>query len=96
MEDLCREKERQSEFLRTLSVGNRIRGRVRNIVDYGAFVDLGCVDGLLHFSGIPGAINGSIDQMLAKGEEIEVEVLEVDIAKRRVSLRIPMDGLEEE
>ena len=41
----------QAEFLRALSVGDRVWGRVRSIVDYGAFIDLGCVDGLLHLSG---------------------------------------------
>ena len=51
--------ERRAEFLRALSAGDRAWGRVRNIVDYGAFIDLGCrPDGLLHLSGIPGVVNG--------------------------------------
>jgi hypothetical protein len=84
-------KERQAEFLRELSIGDRVRGRIRNIVAYGAFIDLGCVDGLLHFSKIPGAVNGMIGEKLIAGEEIEVEVLEIDIGKQRVSLGVPMD-----
>ena len=83
--------ERQAEFLRELSIGDRVRGRIRNIVAYGAFIDLGCVDGLLHFSKIPGAVNGMIGEKLIAGEEIEVEVLEIDIGKQRVSLGVPMD-----
>ena len=46
-------------------------GTVRNIVDYGVLIDLGCVDGLLHLSGIPGAVNGMIGEKLTKGDEIE-------------------------
>jgi hypothetical protein len=90
-DDICDRSDERAEFLRALSPGDRIRGRVGNIVDYGAFIDLGCVDGLLHFSQIPGAINGMIDEKLTKGEEIEVEVLHIDVQKQRVSLRIPMD-----
>jgi S1 RNA binding domain len=87
--DVHREEE-QLGFLRALRVGSRVRGRVRNIVGYGAFIDLGPVNGLLHISGIPSAVSGMIGQNLTKGDEIEVEVLEVDIDKRRVSLRMPV------
>jgi hypothetical protein len=83
--------EKRAEFLRALSAGDRIWGRVRNIVDYGAFIDLGCVDGLLHLSGIPGGVNGMIVERLTEGDEIEVEVLKIDIEQQRISLRIPMD-----
>jgi polyribonucleotide nucleotidyltransferase len=89
--DVSDRKEGQAEFLRTLSVGDRVWGRVRNIVAYGAFIDLGCVDGLLHLSEIPGAVNGMIGEKLTKGEEIEVEVLEINIERQRISLRIPTD-----
>jgi hypothetical protein len=90
-DDDCDRNEKRAEFLRALSAGDRIWGRVRNIVDYGAFIDLGCVDGLLHLSGIPGAVNGMIGEKLTKGEEIEVEVFEIDTEQQRISLRIPMD-----
>jgi hypothetical protein len=83
--------EKRAAFLRALSAGDRIRGHVHNIVDYGAFIDLGCVDGLLHLSGIPGAVNGMIGEQLTVGEEIDVEVLEVDLKQLRISLRISID-----
>jgi hypothetical protein len=89
--DVSDRKEGQAEFLRTLSVGDRVWGRVRNIVAYGAFIDLGCVDGLLHLSEIPGAVNGMIGEKLNEGEEIEVEVLEINIERQRILLRIPTD-----
>jgi transcriptional accessory protein Tex/SPT6 len=82
--------EKRLEFLRGLSAGDKVWGRVRNIVDYGAFIDLGCVDGLLHVSGIPGAVKGMIGEKLIKGGEIEVEVLDIDLERQRISLRIPM------
>jgi polyribonucleotide nucleotidyltransferase len=95
-DDLCDRNEKRAEFLRALSAGDRIRGRVRKIVDYGAFIDLGCVDGLLHLSGIPGVVKGMIGGKLTKGNEIEVEVVEIDIEKQHISLRIPMDDTDGE
>jgi hypothetical protein len=89
-DDVYDRNERRAAFLGTLSPGDTLWGRVRNIVDYGAFIDLGCCDGLLHLSGIPGAVNGLIGEKLTKGEEIEVEVLGIDIDQQRISLRIPM------
>lgn len=47
-----------------MSAGDKVWGRVRNVVDYGAFIDLGCVDGRLHLSGISGAVNGTIGEKL--------------------------------
>jgi S1 RNA binding domain len=89
--DDCERNEKRAEFLQALTAGDRILGRVRNVVDYGAFIDLGCVDGLLHLSGIPGGVKGMIGERLTEGDEIEVEVLKIDIEQQRVSLRIPMD-----
>ena len=86
--------EMRAEFLRALSAGDRIRGRVGNIVDYGAFIDLGCIEGLLHFSRIPDGVKGMIGERLTKGDEIEVEVLEIDMERQRISLRIPMDDMD--
>lgn len=65
--------------------------RVRNIVDYGAYIDLGCIDGLLHLDRIPGVINGLVGETLTKGEKFEVEVLNIYIEQQRISLGIPMD-----
>ena len=94
--DDCDRNEKKAEFLRALTAGDRISGRVRNVVDYGAFIDLGCVDGLLHLSGIPGGVKGMIGERLTEGDEIEVEVLKIDIEQQRVSLRIPMDDADGE
>jgi len=69
-------------------------GRVRNIVDYRAFIDLRCVDELLHLSRSSGAVHDMIGEKLIKGTKIEVEVLGINIEKQRASLRIPMDDKE--
>jgi small subunit ribosomal protein S1 len=66
--------------------GSRIRGTVRTVTEYGAFVDIGGVDGLLHVADISwGRVNKPSD-VLSVGQEIEVQVLKVDPKKRRISL----------
>ena len=62
-------------------------GTVRTLTDYGAFVELGEVDGLLHVTDIAwGRVNSPAD-VLSIGQQIEVKVLKVDTEKRRISAR---------
>ena len=62
-------------------------GTVRNLADYGAFVDLGGVDGLLHISDISwGRVNKPAD-VLSVGQQVEVKVLKIDSEKHRISRR---------
>ncbi len=76
-------KERRYSEIRE---GQVVRGTVRNLTDYGAFVDLGGVDGLLHVGEIAwGRVNKPAD-VLSVGQEIEAKVLKVDPEKRRISL----------
>ncbi|MBF0440665.1 MAG: 30S ribosomal protein S1 [Oligoflexales bacterium] len=80
-----REKHR-SETLDKLKEGAILRGTVKNITDYGAFIDLGGIDGLLHITDMSwGRINHP-SQMFDVGEDIEVKVLSYDDSKQRVSL----------
>ena len=66
--------------------GETVRGTVRRLADYGAFVDIGGVDGLLHVSDIAwGRVNEPAD-VLSVGQEIEVKVLKIDPEKGRISL----------
>jgi small subunit ribosomal protein S1 len=66
--------------------GETVRGTVRSLTDYGAFVDIGGVDALLHVADISwGRVNKPSDA-LTVGQEIEARVLKVDPAKRRISL----------
>jgi len=69
-----------------LNEGDIVRGTVRSLMDYGAFVDIGGVDGLLHVSDISLSRIKSPADVLAVGQEIEARVLKIDRDKQRVSL----------
>ena len=80
-----REKQR-GETLARLKDNAILKGAVKNITDYGAFVDLGGIDGLLHITDMSwGRINHP-SQMFEVGQEIEVKVLSYDESRQRVSL----------
>jgi small subunit ribosomal protein S1 len=69
-----------------LQEGEQVRGVVRTLTDYGAFVDVGGVDALLHVADISwGRINKPAD-VLAVGQQVEAKVLKVDTVKRRISI----------
>jgi small subunit ribosomal protein S1 len=85
---IAEEEEREVKERRysEVSVGETVRGTVRSLANYGAFVDIGGVDGLLHVSDIAwGRVNKPAD-VLSEGQEVEVKVLKVDLEKRRISL----------
>jgi len=71
-----------------LEVGSTVDGTVRSITDFGAFVDLGGVDGLVHVTEISHARVNHPRDVLAMGEEVQVKVLEMDQEKNRISLSI--------
>ena len=74
------------ELLKNLDEGQIVKGIVKNITDYGAFVDLGGLDGLLHITDISWSRVTNPSEHLNLGEEIEVKVLSFDKEKLRVSL----------
>lgn len=76
-------KERRYSEIRE---GETVRGTVRNLTDYGAFVDLGGVDGLLHVGEIAWERINKPADVLSVGQPIEAKVLKVDSEKRRISL----------
>jgi small subunit ribosomal protein S1 len=69
-----------------LTEGKRIKGKVKNITEYGAFVDLGGLDGLLHITDMSWGRVGHPSELFQVGDEIEVVVLKFDRANERVSL----------
>jgi small subunit ribosomal protein S1 len=82
------EEERASKDRRYSEIkeGETVHGVVRSLADYGAFVDVGGVDALLHVADISwGRVNKPAD-VLAVGQEIEAKVLKVDAAKRRIAI----------
>ncbi|HBF13418.1 MAG TPA: 30S ribosomal protein S1 [Deltaproteobacteria bacterium] len=83
------EKERESqkqELLSNLQEGQVIKGVVKNLTDYGAFVDLGGVDGLLHITDMTWGRAGHPSEIFKIGQEIEVVVLKYDQENSKVSL----------
>lgn len=86
-------------ILENLKEGAIVKGVVKNITDYGAFVDLGGIDGLLHITDLAWRRVKHPSEVLSVGDEVEAKVLKFDQEKNRVSLGIkqmgedPWDGL---
>jgi len=69
-----------------LHEGDVVRGTVRSLTDYGAFIDLGGIDGLLHVSDIAWSRVNKPEDVLTIGQELEAKVLKIDADKQRISL----------
>lgn len=78
----------RDKLLETLEEGAVVKGIVKNITDYGAFIDLGGVDGLLHITDIAWKRVKHPSEILTVGDEIDVKVLKFDRERSRVSLGI--------
>jgi small subunit ribosomal protein S1 len=83
--------ERQS-LLESLQEGSVVKGIVKNITDYGAFVDLGGIDGLLHITDLAWRRVKHPSEVLTVGDEVEAKVLKFDQEKNRVSLGLKQLG----
>ena len=82
------QSEVRSEFLHQLQKGQVRKGVVSSIVNFGAFVDLGGVDGLVHVSELSWKHIDHPSEVVQVGDEVTVEVLEVDLNRERVSLSL--------
>lgn len=80
-----REAEKQ-DILKNIQEGNVVEGIIKNITDYGVFIDLGGVDGLLHVTDISWGRIVKPSEMFQKGDKITTKVLSFDAEKERVSL----------
>ncbi|MEO1857654.1 MAG: 30S ribosomal protein S1 [Rubritalea sp.] len=80
--------ELRQQFLQTVTVGDKVEGLVKNITDFGAFVDLQGMDGLLHITDMSWGRISHPSEMVHIGQSIEVQILDVDRDKERVSLGI--------
>jgi small subunit ribosomal protein S1 len=80
--------EQRKEFLENLKPGEIRTGTVSSIVNFGAFVDLGGVDGLVHVSELSWRHVDHPSEVVQVGQEISVEVLDVDLTRERVSLSL--------
>ena len=82
----------REELLANLAEGQEIQGIVKNLTDYGAFVDLGGVDGLLHITDMAWKRIKHPSEIVAVGDEITVKVLKFDRERNRVSLGLKQLG----
>jgi small subunit ribosomal protein S1 len=82
------QSEGRKKFLEGLTKGERRKGTVSSIVNFGAFVDLGGVDGLVHVSELSWKHVDHPGEVVTVGQEVEVEVLDVDLERERVSLSL--------
>src|ERR1044071_5726520 len=78
--------EKKKSPLETLAEGKGLRGTVKNITDYGAFIDLGGIDGLLHITDMSWGRVGHPSELFKVNDEVDVTVLKYDAATERVSL----------
>ena len=84
--------EERQKLLETLTEGAVVKGIVKNITDYGAFVDLGGIDGLLHITDLAWRRVKHPTEVLAVGDEVTAKVLKFDTEKNRVSLGLKQLG----
>ncbi|MFZ4692944.1 MAG: 30S ribosomal protein S1 [Burkholderiaceae bacterium] len=84
--------EERAKLMETLKEGTIVTGVVKNITDYGAFVDLGGIDGLLHITDLAWRRVRHPSEVLAVGQEITAKVLKYDQEKNRVSLGVKQLG----
>jgi len=82
----------REELLESLQEGNTVKGIVKNLTDYGAFVDLGGIDGLLHITDMAWKRVKHPSEVVNVGEEIDVKILKFDRDRQRVSLGIKQLG----
>ncbi|OCS87805.1 30S ribosomal protein S1 [Caryophanon tenue] len=94
-------KAKKQNVIETISVGDELDGTVQRIAAFGAFVDLGGIDGLVHISQLSHQHVSDVSDVLTEGQEVRVKVLSVDTANERISLSIkdtqpgPWDSIEE-
>ncbi len=82
------QREQREDFLANLKPGETRKGVVSSVVNFGAFVDLGGMDGLVHVSELSWKHVDHPGSVVAVGDEIEVQVLEVDLDRERISLSL--------
>ncbi len=82
------QKEQRDEFLTNLKVGETRRGVVSSIVNFGAFVDIGGMDGLIHVSELSWKHVDHPSSVVTVGDEVEVKVIDVDMDRERIALSL--------
>jgi len=79
-------EQKRGRLLEEIAVGQTRKGVVKNITDFGAFIDLGGADGLLHITDMSWGRVGHPSELATIGEEVEVKILDLDLQNNRISL----------
>jgi small subunit ribosomal protein S1 len=93
--------EKRQKFMEGVKVGDKVEGTVKNLTDFGAFIDLDGMDGLLHITDMTWGRLGHPSELVKVGQQLEVVVLDINKEKERVSLGLkqtqknPWDQIEE-
>ena len=93
--------EKRQKFMDSVNVGDRVNGTVKNLTDFGAFIDLDGMDGLLHITDMSWGRLGHPSELVKVGQQLQVQVLDINKEKERVSLGLkqllnnPWDQIEE-
>jgi small subunit ribosomal protein S1 len=93
--------EKRQKFMESVKVGDKVEGSVKNLTDFGAFIDLDGMDGLLHITDMTWGRLGHPSELVKVGQQLEVMVLDINKEKERVSLGLkqtqknPWDQIEE-
>jgi small subunit ribosomal protein S1 len=93
--------EKRQSFMESTEIGSMVTGAVKNLTDFGAFIDLGGMDGLLHITDMTWGRLTHPSELLKVGQEVTLQVLEINREKERVSLGLkqtthnPWDKIEE-
>ncbi|MBA2751051.1 MAG: 30S ribosomal protein S1 [Actinobacteria bacterium] len=82
------QKEQREEFLEKLQMGEMRKGVVSSVVNFGAFVDIGGMDGLVHVSELSWKHVDHPSSVVAVGDEVDVQIIDVDLDKERISLSL--------
>ncbi|MCY8179046.1 30S ribosomal protein S1 [Bacillus paralicheniformis] len=82
------QSERKQDFLQTLEAGQVLEGKVQRLTDFGAFVDIGGIDGLVHISQLSHSHVEKPSDVVEEGQDVKVKVLSVDRDNERISLSI--------
>ena len=80
--------ERRAEVFQSLQLGARLKGTVSSITDFGAFIDLGGLEGLIHISELSWGRVSHPNQIVRLGEQLDVQVLEISRERNRVALSL--------
>ncbi len=81
-------KEKRDEFFANLEIGHQVTGKVKNIKDFGVFVDLGVIDGLIHKTELTWKRIHHPSEVVSEGDEIEVKVISYNREDKKISLSL--------